>query len=164
MSNPAALDALARHRRRCVGTACHSPAGRSGGNDDGATRIAVAAECCGVTQGLQALGDRVFQLPAAVTALIDAASTEMTVNWSRAIVNLGELIVRAGTAFAQLGTALDAVIQGDGSLNAAQKARLRGVVEKLPDRLLHLALISYVEERQPQSRVRWNSLDCSMTP
>ena len=149
MSNPAALDALAR----IVGDALAPLANRLQGDQAEMTMaqlgLRLPLSAGGVTQGLQASVTACSQLPAAVTALIDAASGGDDGKLVAAIVNLGELIVRAGTAFAQLGTALDAVIQGDGSLNAAQKTRLRGVVEKLPDRLLHLALISYVEEKQP---------------
>jgi hypothetical protein len=149
MSNPAALEALAR----ILGDALSPLATRLQGDQAMATleqlglRLPVGA--AGVTQGLQVSATACSQLPAAVSVLVDAAGGGDDGALISAAVNLGQLIVRAGTAFAQLGSALDGVIQGDGGLTPAQKARLLGVVEKLPDRLLHLALISYVEDNQP---------------
>ena len=58
-------------------------------------------------------------------------------------------IIQAGAAFTQLGTALNNVVQGAGGLTAAQKAKLSAAAQEIPERLLHLALVSYVEDRQP---------------
>ncbi len=102
----------------------------------------------GVTQALQASATACSQLPDAVDALIDAAGGSDDGAVISAALNLGQLVVRAGTAFAQLGTAIDTAVQGDGGLSAAQKARMRDIADKLPERLAHLALISYVEDKQ----------------
>ena len=102
----------------------------------------------GVTQGLQESATACSQLPDAVAALIDAANGSDDGALISAALNLGQLVVRAGTAFAQLGTAIDTAVQGDGGLSAAQKARMRDIAEKLPERLAHLALITYVEDNQ----------------
>ncbi len=103
----------------------------------------------GVAQGLQESATACSQLPGAVADLIAAAGGSDDGAIIAAAIHLGELIVRAGVAFAELGTALDGVIQGNGGLSGAQKARMRAIVDELPDRLLHLALIAYVEDRQP---------------
>lgn len=149
MSNPAALEAVAR----ILGDALSPLATRLQGDEAAETLeqlgLRLPLSTGGVTQGLQASATACSQLPAAVAALINAAGGSDDAALISAALNLGQLIVRAGTAFGQLGTALDGVIQSNGSLSAAQKARLRAVVEKLPDRLLHLALISYVEDNQP---------------
>lgn len=148
MSNPAALDALAR----ILGDALTPLAGRLQGDQAMETlaQLGLRLPTGGaVAQPLQGAATACSQLPAAVTAVIDASGGGDDGALISAVVHLGELIVRAGTAFAQLGSALDTAIQGNGALSGAQKARLRAVVEKLPDRLLHLALISYVEDNQP---------------
>jgi hypothetical protein len=102
-----------------------------------ADKIAEAATACS-------------QLPEAVAELVAAVDAGDTGPIVEKAIALGTLIVRAGTAFAEFGTTLDASIQGSGGLSAAQKARLGAIAQKLPERFLHLALISYVEERQPR--------------
>ncbi len=149
MSDPAALESLAR----IVGDALAPLATRLQGDQALETlaelglRVPVGAS--GVVQGLQEAATACSQLPAAVTALIDASGGSDDGALIAAAVNLGQLIVRAGVALAELGSALDTVIQGDGALSPAQKTRLGDIVDKLPDRLLHLALITYVEDNQP---------------
>jgi len=149
MSNPAALEALAR----ILGDALSPLATRLQGDEAQETLeqlgLRLPVGDASVTQALQESATACSQLPAAVTALVDAAGGDDDGALISAAINLGQLIVRAGVAFGQLGTALDGVVQGDGTLNPAQKARLRSVVEELPSRLLHLALISYVEDNQP---------------
>lgn len=149
MSNPSALDALVR----IVGDALSPLANRLQGEQAEVTMeqlgLRLPLSDSGVLQELQSSAVACSQLPAAVAAVIDAAARGDDNALITAIKNLIELITRIGIAFAQLGSALDTVIQSDGSLSQTQKARLRGIVEKLPERLLNLALISYVEDRQP---------------
>src|SRR4029079_12049882 len=66
-----------------------------------------------------------------------------------AAVTVGQRIVQAVTAFTQLSTAFDQAIQGAGGLTPPQLARLRDAAQAIPERLVHLALISYLEERAP---------------
>jgi hypothetical protein len=88
------------------------------------------------------------QLPDAVAALITAIEGGDDAALISAALELGELVVRAGAAFAELGATLDGGLGGAG-LTSAQVNRIRDVIEKLPERLAHLALISWVEDNQP---------------
>lgn len=149
MSEPSALDSLAR----VLGDALTPLADRLQGDQALETlaelglRIPVGSSA--VSQGLQESATACSQLPAAVADLIDAAGGGDDGAIIAAAIHVGELIVRAGAAFAELGSALDTAIQGTGGLSAAQKARMQAIVEELPNRLLNLALIAYVEDRQP---------------
>ena len=149
MSNVSALDALLR----IVGEALSPLATHLQGAQADTTMeqlgLQVPLNDSDVTKGLQAAAATCSQLPAAVAAVIDAGTRGDNNALVVAIRNLSDLIVRASTVFMQLGSALDTLIQGEDNLSPGQKARLRGVVKKLPARLLHLALISYIEERQP---------------
>ena len=150
MSNPGALEALAR----ILGDALSPLATRLQGDEALQVLEQLGLRAAGltsgaVTQGLQESATACSQLPDAVAALIDAVGGSDDGAVVAAALNLGQMIVRAGTAFGQLGSAIDSAVQGDGSLSAAQKARLGDIAGKLPERLLHLALISYVEDNQP---------------
>jgi hypothetical protein len=149
MSSPSALDALARILSDALTPFANRLQSDQAEETMAQLGLRLPLSDAGVTQALQSSATACSQLPAAVTTLIDAAGASDDDALIAAIVNLGELIVRTGTAFTQLGSALDMVIQSNGGLNAAQKTRLHDVAEKLPDRLLHLALISYVEDNQP---------------
>ncbi len=100
-------------------------------------------------QALQASAAACAQLPDAVVALIDAIGGGDDNALIAAAAALGQRIVQAGVAFGQLGTAIDGVVQGTAGLTAAQKARLGAVAAALPERLLHLALITWIEDRHP---------------
>lgn len=104
----------------------------------------------GVSDKLAAAATACSQLPDALSELIAAVDAGDTGPIVEKAVALGILIVRVGVAFGELGTTLDGAIQGSGGLSAAQKARLGAIAQKLPERFLHLALIAYVEERQPR--------------
>ena len=100
-------------------------------------------------QALQASAAACSQLPASVAALITAIGGSDDGALISAAADVAQKIVQAGAAFTQLGTALDNVVQAAGGLTAAQKARLRAAAAEVPERLLHLSLISYIEDRQP---------------
>ncbi len=100
-------------------------------------------------QALQGASAACAQLPASVAALVAAIGGGDDNALLSAAADLGQKIVNAGSSFAQLGTALNNVIQGAGGLTPAQKAKLSAAAAEVPDRLLHLALISYVEDRLP---------------
>ncbi len=149
MSTPSAFDTLAR----IVGEALSPFATRLHGNQAELTMeqlgLRLPLSAGGVTRGLQSAAAACSQLPAVVASVIDASESGDDHALVSALKNLSESLVHAGTTFAELSRALDEVIQNTGSLTPGQKANLHGVVEKLPHRLLHLALISYIEERQP---------------
>jgi hypothetical protein len=102
-----------------------------------------------VTQGLQASAGAAGQLPPAVAALVTAIGGSDDAALISAAVTLAQRIIQAGVAFGQLGTALDNVVQGAAGLTPAQRARLREAAQAVPERLLGLALITYLEDRQP---------------
>ncbi len=104
----------------------------------------------GVSQGLQQSVTACSQLPTAVTALVDAIGGSDDAAVVAAALEVGQLTVRAGVAFGELGTALDAAVQGTAGLSAAEKARLQQALGKLPERLLSLAFIAYLEEKQAE--------------
>lgn len=149
MSNLSAFDALAK----IVGEALSPIAIRLQGDqaelmmEQLGVRLPLSAS--GVTVGLQSAALTCSELPAVVAAVNDATTQGDNDALVVALRNLSEVLVRASTVFVQLGRALDTVIQGDDSLSAQQKVRLHNVVKKFDARLLHLALISYIEERQP---------------
>lgn len=149
MSNVGALDALAR----ILGDAIAPLADRLRGDQAQQTLadlgVALPAGAGAVGQALEASATACSQLPDAVQELVDAAGGGDDAALIAASLDIGQLIVRAGVAFAQLGDALHAVAQADATLTAPQKARLQATLDELPDRLLHLGLIAYVEDRQP---------------
>lgn len=98
---------------------------------------------------LEAAAVACSQLPAAVGELVTALEGGSDDALIAAALHVAEVVGRAGVAFAELGTALDGGVQGAAGLTPAQRARLQGVLEKLPERLAHLALISWVEDEQP---------------
>ena len=151
VSEPSALDSVARVLGDALGPLADAPAGgrRRWRRWPSSGRLRVPVGSGGVAQGLQESATACSQLPGAVADLIAAAGGSDDGAIIAAAIHLGELIVRAGVAFAELGSALDGVIQGNGGLSGAQKARIRAIVDELPDRLLHLALIAYVEDNQP---------------
>ncbi len=102
-----------------------------------------------IPQRIQQSAHVCMQLPAAVQALSDAIAASDDGAMLNAALQLGLRIGEAGTTFAQLGTAIDAAIQSAAGLTPAQKARLGEAATQLPERLLHLSLITWVEERQP---------------
>ena len=99
-------------------------------------------------QALQSSAGACAQLPDAVVALVNAVGGGDDNAMIAAAVTLGQRIVQAGVAFGQLGTAVDAAVQSTG-LPAPQKARMQAVAAAMPERLLHLALIAWVEDRHP---------------
>lgn len=103
----------------------------------------------GVASALQASAGACSQLPPAVAQLVAAIGGGDDAAMINAAATLGQRVVQAGVAFTQLGVALDNVVQGAAGLTPAQKARLRAAAEAIPERLLHLAVISYLEDRQP---------------
>ncbi len=149
MSEPAALESLARILGDALAPLATRLQGEAALETLSELGLRVPVGAANVAQGLQESATACSQLPAAVTALVDAAGGNDDGALISAAVNLGQLIIRAGAAFVRLGNALDTVIQGDGALTPAQKARMQDVVTQLPDRLLHLALIAYVEDNQP---------------
>jgi hypothetical protein len=102
-----------------------------------------------IPQRLQASAQACTQLPPAVTELVDAVTAGDEEAIIGAALQVALRIGAAGDALAQLGSAIDAAVQGAAGLTPAQKARLGAEAAKLPERLLHLTLISYVEKRQP---------------
>jgi hypothetical protein len=101
-----------------------------------------------VTQALQAAAGAGGQLPPAVAQLIAAIGGSDDAALLNAAATLAQRIVQAGTAFGQLGSAINSVGQASG-MTPTQKARLADLAAALPERLLHLAVISYLEDRQP---------------
>lgn len=149
MSNPSAFDTLAR----IVGEALAPLAIRLQGSQAEMTLeqlgLQLPLNAAGVTKGLQSAAGACAQLPAAVATIVDASARGDDQALLAALTNLRELLLRARTTFTELGSALDAVIESSGSLSPEQMAHLHGVIKTLPRRLLHLAFIRYVEERQP---------------
>ena len=152
MSNAGTLEALAR----IVGDALSPLAERLQGDQVEQTieqlglRLPTGALTSGaLPQALQASAAGCSQLPAAVAALITAIEGGDDGAMISAAADLAQKIVQAGAAFTQLGTAINNLVQGSGGLTAAQKAKLSAAAAEIPERLLHLALISYVEDRQP---------------
>jgi hypothetical protein len=150
MSNSGALEALVR----ILGDALTPLATRLQGDEALEVMEQLGLRAAGLTspavvQNLQEAATASSQLANAVTALVNAAAGSDDDALISAALQLGQLIVRAGTSFGELGSAIHAAVQGDGSLSATQKARLNAVADKLPERLAHLALITYVEDRQP---------------
>ena len=89
------------------------------------------------------------QLPDAVGQLVTAIDGGDDGAMLSAAVTVGQRIVQAVTAFTQLSSALDQAIQGAGGLTPAQITRLRDAAQAIPERLVHLALISYLKEHAP---------------
>jgi hypothetical protein len=102
-----------------------------------------------IPQRIQQAADACLQLPPAVQALIDAIEADDNRAMLNAALQLGLRIGEAGNAFVQLGTSIDTAIQAAASLTVDQKARLGEAARQLPERLLHLTLISWVSDRQP---------------
>jgi hypothetical protein len=89
------------------------------------------------------------QLPDAVGALVTATQGSDDGALISAALRLAEIVVRAGVAFAELGVALNNGVSGAAGLTAAQRTRLTETIDKLPERLAHLMLVSWVEDKQP---------------
>ena len=102
-----------------------------------------------VTAALQASANACGQLPLSVAELVAAISGSDDVAMITAAETLAQRIIQAVTAFTQLSVALDNVVQGAGGLTPAQTTRLRAAAQAVPERLLHLAFISYLEDKQP---------------
>lgn len=102
-----------------------------------------------VAQALQASAGACSQLPQAVAQLIAAIGGNDDGALLNAAAQLAQRIVQAGTAFTQLANALDNVIQGAAGLTPAQRSRLQDAARAVPERMLHLAVISYLEDKQP---------------
>jgi hypothetical protein len=97
---------------------------------------------------LEAAAVACSQLPDAVAALINALGGSDDAALIQKALELAEIVGRAGVAFAELGTTLDSAVQGAG-LSSQQLQHFNEALAKLPERLAHLALISWVEEKQP---------------
>jgi hypothetical protein len=102
-----------------------------------------------VPQALQGSVATCSRLPDAVAQLIAAISGGSDSDLINAAIQLAQRIGEASAAFVQLGTALDNVIQAAGGLTPAQRTRLRADAVAVPERLLHRALISWLEDHQP---------------
>lgn len=89
------------------------------------------------------------QLPPAVAALVEAVQNGDEGGTVAAALQLALRIGEAGAAFTELGTAIDGAVQAAAGLTPDQRARLRAAAAELPERLLHLTLIAWIEERQP---------------
>jgi len=102
-----------------------------------------------IPQRLRESAQAAAQLPPAVTDLVNAVTGGDEGGMVSAALQLALRIKAAGEAFAQLGTTIDGAIQAAAGLTPAQKARLGTALEALPERLLHVTLISWLEDRQP---------------
>ena len=152
MSTPGPLETLAR----IVGDALSPLATRLQGDQVEGTieqlglRLPTGALTSGaLPQALQASAAACAQLPASVAALITAIEGNDDTALIAAAAHVAQQIIQAGGAFTQLGTAINNVVQTDGGLTAAQKTRLGADAQAIPERLLHLALISWLEDRLP---------------
>ncbi len=152
MSNAGPLETLAR----LVGEALAPLEHRLQGDgletvlDELGLRLPAGALTAGdVGQALQACAGTCAQLPDAVAGLVSAIDAGDDGAMLSAAATLGERIVQAVAAFAHLAAALDQTIQGAGGLTPAQTARLREAAQAVPERLLHLALISYLSDTMP---------------
>jgi hypothetical protein len=152
MSAPGPLETLAR----IVGDALSPLATRLQGDQVEGTieqlglRLPAGALTSGaLPQALQASAAACAQLPASVAALIAATQGNDDNALIGAAAQLAQQIIQAGAAFTQLGTAINNVVQAAGGLTAAQKAKLGADAQAIPERLLHLALISWLEDRLP---------------
>jgi hypothetical protein len=103
-------------------------------------------------QSLQGCVAACAQLPEAVTALVQAIDVGDDATMLGAAVRLGERIVQAGKAFGQLGTAIVGLVQGTAGLTPAQKTRLSTAAADLPARLLHLAVMDWLDDKLPAVR------------
>jgi len=113
-------------------------------------RLPPAALVAGsIPQRLRESAQAAAQLPPAVVDLVDAVTAGDEGAIVSAALQVALRITAAGEAFAQLGTTLDATVQATAGLTPAQKARLGAALDALPERLLHAALTSYLEDRQP---------------
>src|SRR3954447_9199592 len=151
MSNAGTLETLAR----ILGDALSPLAERLQGDQVEQTieqlglRLPTGALSSGaLPQALQASAAACATLPPAVAALVTAIQGGDDGAMISAAAGLAQKIIQAGAAFTQLGKAIDNVVQGAGGLTAAQKAKLGAAAAEIPERLLHLALISYLEDRQ----------------
>jgi hypothetical protein len=152
MSTPGPLETLAR----IVGDALSPLAMRLQGDQVEGTieqlglRLPTGALTSGaLPQALQASAAACAQLPASVAALNTAIEGDDDDALIAAAAQLAQQIIQAGAAFTQLGTAIDNVVQAEGGLTAAQKARLSTDAQAIPERLLHLALISWLQDGLP---------------
>ena len=102
-----------------------------------------------VIAALQASAAACSQFPAAIAQLIAAIGGSDDGAMIAAAAALAQRIIQAGTAFTQLGVALDNAVQGAPGLTPAQKTRLREAAQGVPERLLHLSFISYLDDKQP---------------
>jgi hypothetical protein len=102
-----------------------------------------------IPQRLRESAQAATLLPPAVTELVDAVTAGDDEQIISAALQLALRIGAAGEAFAQLGTGIDAAVQAAAGLTPAQKARLGAAAAALPERLLHVALITWVKDRQP---------------
>jgi hypothetical protein len=100
-------------------------------------------------QALRDAGAACSQLPNAVAALDAAIGGDDDAAMVSAAAQLAQRIAQGADAFRRLGIAIDALVQASAGLTPAQKARLGAVAAAMPERLLHLAVISAVEDRQP---------------
>lgn len=98
---------------------------------------------------LNAAATACTQLPSAVSGLVAALQGNDDGALLAAALHVAEVVGRAGVAFAELGAALDSGVQAAAGLTPAQRTRLQASLAKLPERLAHLALITWVEEKQP---------------
>lgn len=99
---------------------------------------------------LQSAAAACEQLPTAVQALVTAISGNNESALIEAALRLAQRIGQATAAFAQVGTAVSSAVNTVGGLSAEQKTRLTHAAGKVPERLLHLAVISWLEDCQPQ--------------
>jgi hypothetical protein len=152
MSNAGPLEALIR----IVGEALGPLERRLQGDgletvlDELGLRLPAGALSAGnVGQALQASAGACAQLPDVVAQLVSAIDAGDDGAMLSAAASVGQRIVQAVTAFTQLSTALDQAIQGAGGLTPAQIERLGDAARAIPERLVHLAMISYLDERAP---------------
>jgi len=151
VSNPGPLETLAR----ILGDALSPLAARLQG-DNAADLIEqlglrlppAALGAGGLPAALEASVVALEALPDSIAALV-AAISGSDAALIAAAADLSGKIIKAGAAFTQLGAALNDVVQADGGLSAQQKAALGAAAAEVPQRLLGLAIITYLEDRLP---------------
>ncbi|ODR25782.1 DUF6603 domain-containing protein [Mycolicibacterium porcinum] len=154
MSNAGPVEILARFLGEALSplaTTLADPDATAQALEDIGMRLPTGALQAGnVPQALQSSAAACGALPAAVTALAAAMAGADDGALLVAAAAVAQRIVATGTAFGKLGAALGSVIQSDGTLTAAQKARLNAVAGEMPARLMHRGVASLVEERLPE--------------
>jgi len=152
MSNAGPLETLAR----VVGDALTPLADRLEG--DGAEQVLEevglrlpggALAQASLTHALGASVGACSHLPDAVAALVNAIDAGNDTAMIAAALKLAERLVQATAAFVDLGNAIDTIVQAAAGLTPAERTRLTQAAAAIPESLLHLAVITYLEEKQP---------------